>query len=442
MRGDATVAGDASARVRPGAGTALGTFFYMWLLVGLVLGTIVLVGPVRYITQGMGRAGWEQSSQDHVLIVVILLYLVLSLVVTRWIVGIMFRARSRNTRWGIAAIFTLLAVATAWEWSDPQRLLAGVAGGGNGGTYSIAGGAQFIFGAYPDDTTMERLKKEGVTAVISLQHPGVIIEREGISAERDEARKLNLQFIQAPMLPWVSDNEASLNKLREIARTGKGRYYVHCGLGRDRVTIAKRVIEAEGRRVALSNNAKEAKSFGDRPNPFERGSLAHLDNGKWLIPYPNNEEMYGFVIAGDPATIVSLLDPADPQQAAWNASMETQFKQYAIPFLMRPLPATDLRRAAQIAKEVQAIPDRVTVIAPQTPLEDGKPSAETRVASAFLKAYGAIAPKSFAASPTWVLNHAAAHIYEYGDTTSGTADEYVQPSSPGTAPKAARRRKR
>jgi hypothetical protein len=289
---------------------------------------------------------------------------------------------------------------------------------------------------------MERLKKEGVTAVISLQHPGVIIEREGISAERDEARKLNLQFIQAPMLPWVSDNEASLDKLREIARTGKGRYYVHCGLGRDRVTIAKRVIEAEGRRVALSNNAKEAKSFGDRPNPFERGSLAHLDNGKWLIPYPNNEEMYGFVIAGDPATIVSLLDPADPQQAAWNASMETQFKQYAIPFVMRPLPATDLRRAAQIAKEVQAIPDRVTVIAPQTPLEDGKPSAETRVASAFLKAYGAIAPKSFAASPTWVLNHAAAHIYQYGDTTSGTADEYMQPSTPATAPKAARRRKR
>ena len=46
----------------------------MWLLIGLVLGTAVLVGPVRLITEGMGRAGWEQSSQDHVLIVVILLY--------------------------------------------------------------------------------------------------------------------------------------------------------------------------------------------------------------------------------------------------------------------------------------------------------------------------------------------------------------------------------
>ncbi|HEY8851991.1 MAG TPA: hypothetical protein VIM36_07400, partial [Gemmatimonadaceae bacterium] len=69
------MATSASARVRPSAGSVLGTFFYMWLLVGLVLGTAVLVGPVRLITEGMGRAGWEQSSQDHVLILVILAYL-------------------------------------------------------------------------------------------------------------------------------------------------------------------------------------------------------------------------------------------------------------------------------------------------------------------------------------------------------------------------------
>src|SRR5450759_538105 len=113
------MATSASARVRPGPGTVLGTFFYMWLLVGLVLGTAVLVGPVRLITEGMGQAGWEQNSQDHVLIVVIIAYLVLSLLLTRWIVGIMFRARNRKTRWGIAALFTLLAAGTAWEWSNP-----------------------------------------------------------------------------------------------------------------------------------------------------------------------------------------------------------------------------------------------------------------------------------------------------------------------------------
>jgi len=392
----------------------------MWLLVGLVLGTAVLVGPVRLITQGMGDAGWQQGSQDHVLIVVIFLYLILSLLLTRWIVGIMFRARHRNTRWGIAAVLTLLAAGTAWEWSNPAKLLAGIAGGGDAGSYSVAGGPEFLFGAYPDEPRLEALKKEGVTSIISLQHPGVIIEREGISAERDAAQKLHLNFIQAPMLPWVSDNAESLDKLREIARTGKGKYYVHCGLGRDRVNVAKRIIEAEGRKVQLTN-VKNAIAFVDRPNPFQRGSLGHLDHDRWLIPYPNKDEMFGYILGGQAGTVVSLLDPTDPEQAAWNADMETMFKQYAIPFIMRPLPSSGLAQAPEIAKEVQALPEPVTVIAPMTPMEDGKPRSQTQTALAFMTAYGKIAPKSFAAKPSWRLNHAAKG--DYGDTISGSVEK-------------------
>ena len=379
----------------------------MWLLVGLVLGTAVLVGPVRLITEGMGRAGWEQSSQDHILIAVILLYVILSMFLTRWIVGVMFRARSRNTRWAIAAVFTILAAGTAWEWSNPAKLLAGIAGGGDAGSFNVRGGAQFVFGAYPDEARLEQLKRQGVTSLISLQHPGVVIEREGISAERDAAEKLHLNFIQAPMLPWVSDNEESLEKLRAIARTGKGVFYVHCGLGRDRVNVAKRVIEAEGNKIALGTDVKAATSFADRPDPFERGSLAHIDYGKWLIPYPNKHEMFGFVLGGQAGYVVSLLDPLDPEQAAWNLEMEALMKEYAIPFAMRPLPASEPAKATQIAKEIQAMPEPVTVIAPQTPMEDGKPRTHTQAALAFLKAYGTVAPKSAAAKPSWRLNHAA-----------------------------------
>jgi hypothetical protein len=394
----------------------------MWLLIGLVLGTAVLVGPVRLITEGMGRAGWEQSSQDRVLIVVILLYLVFSLLLTRWIVGIMFRARNRNTRWAIAAVFTLLAAGTAWEWSNPAKLLAGIAGGGDGGSYNVVGGAEFIFGAYPDDAKLDSLKVAGVTAVISLQHPGVVIEREGISAERDATRIRHLKFIQAPMLPWVSDNEESLEKLREIARHGKGTYFVHCGLGRDRVNVAKRIIEAEGIRIARSD-AKTATGFADRPDPFERGSLAHLESGKWLIPYPNKHEMFGFILGGQAGTVVSLLDATDPEQAAWNAEMEKLLKQYAIPFIMRPLPENNVVRAMDVAREVKALPPPVTVIAPQTPDEDGKRRTNTQAALAFITAYGKIAPGSLAATANWHLNKAARTIYKYGDTTSGTIEK-------------------
>jgi len=378
----------------------------MWLLVGLVLGTAVLIGPVRLITEGMGEAGWEQSSQDHVLIVVILIYLVISLLLTRYIVGIMFRARNRNTRLAIAAVFTLLAAGTAWQWANPARMLAGIAGGGEAGMFNVVGGPRFIFGAYPDEPKLRQLKRQGVSAVISLQHPGVVIEREGIIAERESAKRLHLALIQAPMLPWVSNNEGSLEKLRLIARTGKGVFYVHCGLGRDRVNVAKRVIESEGNRVALSSDIKAATTFADRADPFERGSLAHFDREKWLIPYPNKHEMFGFVLGGQSGQVVSLLDPLDPEQSAWNREMEPLMKEYSIPFTMRPLPANNPARAIQIAREIRATPGPVAVIVAQTPNEDGKPRSHTQAAFAFLKAYATIAPTSLAATPSWKLNKA------------------------------------
>jgi hypothetical protein len=117
--------------------------------------------------------------------------------------------------------------------------------------------------------------------------------------------------------------------------------------------------------------------------------------------------MFGFVLGGQAGQVVSLLDPLDPEQAAWNTEMEALMKQYAIPFTMRPLPATEPARAAQIAKEVQAMPEPVTVIVAQTPMEDGKPTTKTQPAIAFLGAYAKVAPKSYASRPTWQLNHAA-----------------------------------
>src|SRR2546423_14560230 len=96
----------------------------------------------------MRSAVLNQRSQDLELIFCILLYQTSSLMLPRWIFGMMFRARNRNTRWAIAAVFTLLAAGTAWEWSNPAKLLAGIAGGGDGGSYKGAGGGGIIFRGY------------------------------------------------------------------------------------------------------------------------------------------------------------------------------------------------------------------------------------------------------------------------------------------------------
>ncbi len=392
-----------NARARPGSGTVLGTFFYMWLAIGLVLGTAVLIGPVRLLTEGMGEAGWEQNSQDHVLIVVILLYLAVSLIVTRYVVGIMFRARNRNTRWAIAAVFTVLAAATAWQWSNPAKLLAEIAGGGDGGRLSGVGGAEFFFGAYPDEDKLRALQLEGITSVISLQHPGVIVEREGISAERDATKRLGMTLIQAPMLPWVSNNAASLQKLRMIARRGQGKFYVHCGLGRDRVNVAKRVIEGEGTKVAVAADLKEAPSFSDLTEPFVRGSVAHVDSGKWIIPFPDEHEMFIYLLGGQGARVVSLLDTTDKTQAEWQSLMERQLREGVVPFTAMPLRGGNARRAREIARAIHAMPERVTIVAPATPMPNGRQSRATAVATTLVREYGRLYPRSYAARPSWRL---------------------------------------
>jgi hypothetical protein len=373
----------------------------MWLLVGLILGTAVLIGPVRLLTEGMGEAGWEQKSQDHVLIVVILLYLALSLVLTRYVVGIMLRARNRNTRWAIAAVFTLVGAVTAWQWSNPAKLLASIAGGGDAGTFAAAGGAEFVFGAYPDEDKLRELQVRGITAVISLQHPGVIVEREGISAERDATKLLGITLIQAPMLPWVSNNAESLTKLRLIARRGKGKFYVHCGLGRDRVNVAKRVIEAEGKKVAVTSDLIAATGFADRATPFERGSLTEIDDGKWIVPYLNEHEMFGFLLGGQGGHVISLLDTAHQEQAEQQALMRRQLVEHNVPFTAMPLKMGDRNRARAIARAIRAMPGKVTIVAPETPTPEGKEKGRSEIAAAVVRAYGRLAPKSYAAKPSW-----------------------------------------
>ena len=392
-----------TARVRPGTGTVLGTFFYMWVLVGFVLGTAILLGPIRLITQGMGGAGWERSSHDRMLVFAFLTCLIFSLILTRSIVGAMFRARHRNTRWVVAAVVALLAALTSWEWSNPGKMIARIAGNLDGGTYQIAGGARFIFGSYPDDAKLRALKREGVTSVISLLHTGVVMEREGISAETAATTQLHLRLIRAPLLPWGDDNGQSFDTLRTIARTGRGVFYVHSGLGGDRMKIAKRVIEAEGQRIALAGGLGAGTTLAERSTAFVRGSLTRLDKGKWLLPYPNPQEMTGIVLSGDAGRVISLLDPLDAQQASWNTQMELELRTHSIPFNMRPIGTSDPGRAIEVAREVRQLHGPVLVVAPATPGEDGRQNANTQIALQFLEAYARVAPRSFAARPSWRL---------------------------------------
>lgn len=363
----------------------IGAFLYLWLMVGFALGTVVLVGATRWLTEAMREAGWSEARESRIMIAVIVAYVITSLLAT-WL---LHRWRSLPgagaRRWAIPVVATGAAALCLWGWMTPGAF-ADVAGGGKIERIETGSGATFIFGAYPDIHRLRELMgEERITGVISLQHPAVVpFEPEGIAHSREATAELGLEFVHAPMLPWVSDNEASLEKIREVVRRGEGRYYVHCGLGRDRTNVVRGMIERMGGEVE-PGEMPEARTWAHRRadgrGPLERGDFQEVAPDVWLIPYPNEHEMYGNMLAGQVAHVLLLLDPADSIQAGWIEEARRQFTTHEVTFSLEPLRPGEDERALELARRALELPRPVTVVAPFTPPKEG-----AEVARGFLRA--------------------------------------------------------
>lgn len=391
-----------STRVTPpSAGRFFATFAYAWFTIGLFTGTLVLVLVVRAVIDVIQKFGWGETAQNRILIGLILLFIVTSFMLARWVVRVAYRKPPRARRMILAAL-AIPAAGAMYAWSDPTKFLVGFSGTTRGTITMSNGGPTFYFGSYPDYPTLDSLKKHGVEHIVSLQDPRVLVELQGITEERKSAAALGMDFIQAPMLPWVSDNSASIEQLKQIALHGKGTYYIHCGLGRDRTNIAKRVLESiepqAHAHLAASKGLQSALSFEDRVEPFQRGRLIQLAPEAWLIPQPNDPEFYGFIIQGRPGHVFLVLDPADTLQARLMAKAIKDMRQYAVSFSVIPTSAADtLRRAIKPADTTAAALDAIirklkaqtppfTVIVPYTTYAKSAPTQP--LIRAILKAYG------------------------------------------------------
>lgn len=377
--------------------TVVAAFLYLWGMVGFVSGTGILIGPARWVTVGLQRAGFGQKVQDHAMQAVILLFVFGSAALSLWLLRRAIHG-SWRARVGIPTACTLAALLSLWAWMNPGRMLAAMAGGGDiPASFSTATGARFVFGAYPDEATLRRLKHDGVTAVISLQHPAVLpFEPASIEAEKRAAARVGVEFIHAPMLPWVSDNHEALEQIRQIAHTGRGVYYVHCGLGRDRTNVVRRMLEAEGVATAAHSSIGHASTFADRlrlppghGRDFQRGAIRELEPGVWLIPHPNPAELNGYMEAGQVKAVVLLLDPGDATQRAWRDEAARALEVARVPVHLRPLMGRDLITAREVAAFVRGLPRPVAVVAPRTPYDNGDRYPGTEAAVAFMEAYGA-----------------------------------------------------
>jgi protein tyrosine phosphatase (PTP) superfamily phosphohydrolase (DUF442 family) len=163
---------------------------------------------------------------------------------------------------------------------------------------------RFTFGPYPQLEDMKRMKEEGYDGIITLLSPTIVFENKLLNDELENGKEAGLSVYSFPMLPWIGDNQQSINEILElINKNPNGRYYVHCYLGKHRVDYIKRLVmdatgvEAEERNVILDDH-------------FERGFVLAHENERIIVgPYPTDGEWFD-LLRKEVKEIVSLVDPA------------------------------------------------------------------------------------------------------------------------------------
>jgi hypothetical protein len=330
-------------------------YLYLAATLGFALGTGTLLGPVRWITSALRHEAIGQWAEDWIIRGAILVLLVITLGLALALLEAWREAR-RVGRWSIPLTTGLLAAGAIGLWMTPALT-------GGGASPDLEGDARFVFGPYPSRARLAELKAHGFVGVVSLLHPAVApFEPRLLAEERRAAAEVGIQLIHAPMLPWVSENEASLARIRQVASRPTGRYYVHCYLGKDRVNVVRQLLVGLGASVDDAGAQQQARQIADVP-AFERGSIYHLGGGVHVAPYPTDEEWFGYLLNGSVRSIVSLLDPESPADSALVRRERELAQRYRVRLEFHPIPVEpyDAARALTAATRARSLPRPVVV---------------------------------------------------------------------------------
>lgn len=345
-----------SGRPTPGQ---VGLFLFLWLFVGFASGTVTLLGPVRWLTGYVRQAGWGDAIENGLVIGLIGIYVaasfLLSVVLTRTVLA--------SRRWSVRLTLPAAVMATAagamWLWMTPALV-------NSFQPVEVTTLAQFTFGPYPERERFASLQQEGYTGVVSLLSPTLPFEAVLFAREREVAQEFDLELIHAPMLPWVSGNEASLTKIRALIDDTGGRYYVHCYLGRDRTGMVQRLVQRstpETRVVATPHEFRLREGSSFKRGSFERGEILEVDADVYLTPFPTDDEMLKYFVAADVAHVVSLLDPRNPDDVKLIDKEESVLAQYEVSYHNSPVSWLhyDPESAVAAAEHVRRSPRPVLV---------------------------------------------------------------------------------
>lgn len=331
-------------------------FAFIWLNVGFALGFTVLVGPVRWIATYSRQNNYSDNHESLLVKVIIMLFVVVSFVIAMLLASGAIKSNSRNVKILIPIACLTLGSLALYQLLNPQNLRAFAS------QEKDSENKQFVFGSYPTIKELENLKKEGYSSVISLLHPAVTpFEPVLLKEEEENCRKAGLTLISIPMLPWISENEEALNRIKQLAQKPAGKYYVHCYLGKDRVNLVKRLISKYNNSVKIEGDEGKGRSL-ESISKFERGDISKISKDVYYTPYPTDEEYTGYLIAGGVQQVVSLMDSTDKEQVPRIEAERKLLQTYNIPFQNIPLSSVQDTKGLERLREIIANAPKPVVI--------------------------------------------------------------------------------
>lgn len=99
------------------------------------------------------------------------------------------------------------------------------------------------YGPYPDERLLQELKTENYQGVISLLSPLMPHEKIMLDRERKAAGKIGIKLYSIPVFPLVPFHDRSVKDINHIISSHRGKYYIHCYLGKHRVYEVKESLE-------------------------------------------------------------------------------------------------------------------------------------------------------------------------------------------------------
>lgn len=306
---------------------------YYWLCLGFFLGTLVLMGPVRWLATWSRAHDWSAAKEKIFVLLFIALLAAVSFLAARWSAKRTSAAAGKTVKAAFAASALLAFSVSLWFWLNPKLMIDR----GMAVTQADSSGTQFVFGPYPEEQKLSELKNEYYTAVISLLSPAVVpFEPVLMGREAAAAKEAGIELISVPMLPWVSTNDQVEGKIEELIRRGGGKYYVHCYLGKDRVNIFKKLLGSRSPEAKLDSLQPEGLRTLYDLKRLERGPVAVLDKDVFFTPYPTDEEFFGYILNGSVKTLVSLLDPGNKEDLPWLVKEKETAAKYKVKFAHYP----------------------------------------------------------------------------------------------------------